>query len=130
LKWWKGRAFSGLEATRSRNAVVINQDLTVIGDVASAPISTARSLPLESSMSGLFGQNGRPTLLITTIKAAAAIAFLSVLAGHWLSDSLDATSLSRLAAQASRPGNEPTMTGSINRAAGAVKLDPCGPRKP
>jgi hypothetical protein len=81
-------------------------------------------------MSGLFGQNGRPTLLITTIKAAAAIAFLSVLAGHWLSDSLDATSLSRLAAQASRPGNEPTMTGSINRAAGAVKLDPCGPRRP
>lgn len=72
-------------------------------------------------------QNGRPTLLIGTVKAVAAIAFLSVFAAHWLSESaLDQKSLSHLAAQASRRTAEPTMTGSITRAASAVKLDPCG----
>ncbi len=72
-------------------------------------------------------QNGRPALLIGTVKAVVAIAFLSVFAAHWLSESaLDQKSLSQLAAQAARRGKEPTMTGSITRAATAVKLDPCG----
>lgn len=71
--------------------------------------------------------DGRPTLLMGTVKAVTAIAFLSVFAVHWLSESaLDHKSLSQLAAQAARRGAEPTMTGSIGRAASATRLDPCG----
>lgn len=71
-------------------------------------------------------ENARPSLLMGFVKAVVAIAFLSVFAAHWLSESaLDQKSLSHLAAQAARRGAEPTMTGSIARAAG-VKLDPCG----
>ena len=65
----------------------------------------------------------RPALLMPTLKAAAAVAVLSVLAAHWLADGLDQRRLSRLAADASR--GDPVTTGSITRAAGATKLDPC-----
>ncbi|HEX8167857.1 MAG TPA: hypothetical protein VF601_18980 [Beijerinckiaceae bacterium] len=75
-------------------------------------------------MFGLFGRNDRP-LLMTTIKAVAAIAVLSVLAAKYLADGLDQRGLTRLAAEAAK--GEPATTGSINR----VKLDPCAaPRKP
>jgi hypothetical protein len=75
-------------------------------------------------MFGLFGRNDRP-LLMTTIKAVAAIGILSVLAAKYLADGLDQRSLTRLAAEAAK--GEPATTGSINR----IKLDPCAaPRKP
>ena len=78
-------------------------------------------------MFGLFGRNDRP-LLIATIKAVVAIAFLSVLATKYLADrSLDQPTLSRLAAEAAKGKGEPTMTGSISR----VRIDPCtGSQKP
>jgi hypothetical protein len=74
-------------------------------------------------MFGLFGRNDRP-LLITTIKAVAAIGVLSLLAANYLADGLDQSGLTRLAASKAR---EPAITGSINK----VKLDPCAtPRNP
>ena len=69
--------------------------------------------------------NDRP-LLITTIKAVAAIGVLSLLAANYLADGLDQSGLTRLAASASK-AREPAITGSINK----VKLDPCAmPRNP
>lgn len=65
----------------------------------------------------------RPTLLIGTIKVAAAIGVLSVLAANFLSDgAFDQGRLARLAAAAV---NEPQMTGSITKAASQTRLDPC-----
>ena len=76
-------------------------------------------------MFGLFGRNDRP-LLITTIKAVAAIGVLSLLAANYLADGLDQSGLTRFAASASK-AREPAITGSINK----VKLDPCAtPRNP
>lgn len=75
-------------------------------------------------MQEVFEQDERPRLLWPTIKVVAAIAAISVLAANYLSHgALDQGTLSRLTAQAL---GEPTMTGSIGRAAGATKLDPCG----
>lgn len=72
-------------------------------------------------------QDGRPSLFVWSVRAVAASTLLAVFAAQWLAEgSLDQKSLSHLAAQASRKGAEPTMTGSITRAASALKLDPCG----
>ena len=83
-------------------------------------------------MFSLFNDSQRP-LLMGTIKAVAAIAFLSVLATKYLADgTLDQKALSRLAAEAAKgtPG-EPSMTGSIGRSASAARIDPCtGAHKP
>jgi hypothetical protein len=78
-------------------------------------------------MFGLFGRSDRP-LLLATIKAVVAIAFLSLLATKYLADgALDQPTLSRLAADAAKGKGEPTMTGSIDR----VRIDPCtGAKKP
>ena len=69
-----------------------------------------------------------PALLLATVKAAAAIGLLSVLAAQWLSSgAFDQASLTRLAAEAVR---EPATTGSILKAANGQKLDPCAaPRR-
>jgi hypothetical protein len=78
-------------------------------------------------MFGLFAPNDRPRLLVGTIKLAAVIAFISLFAGQWLADgAFGDRSLARVAAEASRPATEPTMTGSIGRAASGIKIDPCG----
>lgn len=75
-------------------------------------------------------QDGRPTLFVTSVKVVAAATLLAVSAAHWLAESsLDQKSLSHLAALASRRGGEPTMTGSIARAAMSAKLDPCGDQR-
>ena len=75
-------------------------------------------------------QDGRPTLFVASLKAVGAATILAVFAAHWLAESsLDQKSLSHLAAQASRRGAEPTMTGSITRAAVSAKLDPCGDQR-
>ena len=91
----------------------INQPFTLMRDGACE--ASARA----ALMFGLFGRNDRP-LLITTIKAVAAIGVLSLLAANYLADGLDQSGLTRLAASASK-AREPAITGSINK----VKLDPC-----
>lgn len=82
-------------------------------------------------MFGLFGGDDRP-LLMATVKAVVAIAFLSVLATKYLADgALDQAALTRLAGDASRGKGEPTTTGSILRSSAAVRIDPCtGAQKP
>lgn len=82
-------------------------------------------------MFGLFGSNDRP-LLIATIKAVVAIAFLSMLATKYLADgTLDQPALTRLATDAAKAKGEPTITGSILRSAATTRIDPCtGAQKP
>ena len=79
------------------------------------------------------GSEGRFALLRTTVKAAAAIAFLSYFAANWLSSgALDRNALARLAANGAAPRNDadPATTGAIAQANG-VRLDPCvGQRRP
>ena len=106
-------------AADARVTPPINQPFTLMRDGACE--ASARA----ALMFGLFGRNDRP-LLITTIKAVAAIGVLSLLAANYLADGLDQSGLTRLAASASK-AREPAITGSINK----VKLDPCAtPRNP
>ena len=71
-------------------------------------------------------------LVVGTLKAALAIAALSILATHFLSrEGLDQRSLQRLAAEAAARGAEPVTTGTLAKSAAAQKLDPCAaPRRP
>ena len=66
----------------------------------------------------------RPSLVLTTVKAAAVIVGLCWFATNWISSTTDRQSLARLAASISR-GEEPTTTGSIGQKAGATRIDPC-----
>ena len=85
-------------------------------------------------MLGLFGSGDRLALLRGTVKAVAAIAFLSYCAADWLSSgALDRGGLAHLAAggSASRAVDDPATTGALAQAIGRAKLDPCtGPRRP
>ena len=69
--------------------------------------------------------NRRPTLLVNTIKVAAAVALISYVAANWLSsEAFDQSGLARLAS--SRPRVEdPVSTGSIAASARQTRLDPC-----
>ena len=65
------------------------------------------------------------SLLMGTLKVAAAVAFLSYCASSWLAGTgLDQQTLSRLAAASAR-SDDPVTTGSLGRSAGATRLDPC-----
>lgn len=74
----------------------------------------------------------RTGLLVGTIKAAVAIAVLSVVATHFLArEGLDQRTLQRLAAESAAKGREPVTTGSLAKGAAEAKLDPCAvPRRP
>ncbi|KRE03864.1 hypothetical protein ASE61_09580 [Bosea sp. Root670] len=74
----------------------------------------------------LFWKNNRGTIAADIAKAGAAIAFLSVIAANFLSSqtaSLDKDRLAQVSLAASK--RDPMTTGSIARAAGDTKLDPC-----
>ena len=74
----------------------------------------------------LFWKNNRGTIAADIAKAGAAIAFLSVIAANFLSSqtaSLDKDRMAQVSLAASK--RDPMTTGSIVRAAGDTKLDPC-----
>lgn len=77
----------------------------------------------------LFWKNNRGTVAADIAKAGAAIAFLSVIAANFLSSqtaSLDKDRMAQVSLAASkRQAVDPMVTGSITRAAGETKLDPC-----
>jgi hypothetical protein len=63
-------------------------------------------------------------------KAAAAIAFLSLIAVNWLSSTVarhepDRAGLTRLAGSAAHDKSDTMITGSLAKRAQAVRLDPC-----
>ena len=75
-----------------------------------------------------FGGEGakRPAILMSTLKTVAIIGFLSFCASSWLSNSgLDQQGLARLARAQPNGSDDPVTTGSIGRAAGSTRLDPC-----
>ncbi|WP_375458219.1 hypothetical protein [uncultured Enterovirga sp.] len=78
-------------------------------------------------MLGFTQEDGRPSIIASTIKSVVIVGTLSVLAAGWLSSATDNQTLSRLAANASRGVEDPLTTGSISSRANAVKIDPCGP---
>lgn len=74
------------------------------------------------------GREGRPALLWSTIKAAAAVTVLATFATAWLSsETLDRGALARFAGTIALSGatSDPATTGSIAQAANGAKLDPC-----
>ncbi|WP_186421226.1 hypothetical protein [Bosea sp. CS1GBMeth4] len=76
-----------------------------------------------------FLRNQRGTIVADIAKAAAAIAFLSVIAANFVSSQtaqLDRDTMRQLA-QAAAKGQaiDPLVTGSIVRRASETKLDPC-----
>lgn len=76
-------------------------------------------------MSGFPPEDGRPSLLATTVKSALVVAGLSYVAANWLSStSLDQQGLGRLAFDSTRK-DDPLTTGSIGARANSTRLDPC-----
>lgn len=78
----------------------------------------------------LFSKNGAGSVAVEVAKAAAAIAFLSVIAAHWLSSTLTASDadrarLGQLAQTATRDKADPVTTGSLAKRAQNIRLDPC-----
>lgn len=77
-------------------------------------------------MFGFTPEDGRPSLIGSTIKSVAIIGALSYLAAGWLSTvTRDNQTLSRLALNASRGFDDPLTTGSIAGRANGARLDPC-----
>jgi hypothetical protein len=77
----------------------------------------------------LFWKNNRGTMATDIAKAAAAIAFLSVIAANFVSSQTVGFDRSRLA-QASLAASkqqtvDPMITGSIGGRANETRLDPC-----
>ncbi len=76
-----------------------------------------------------FYRNESGHLVADIAKAAAAIAFLSVIAVNFLASqipSADRDRLTEVAAAAARgKANEPLTTGTLRKAAQESKLDPC-----
>ncbi len=77
----------------------------------------------------LFWKSNRGTAAIDIAKAAAAIAFLSVIAANFVSNQTAGLDRDKLAqaslAAAKRQPVDPMVTGSIGQTANATKLDPC-----
>jgi hypothetical protein len=67
--------------------------------------------------------SGRPSIILSTLKAAIVIGALSYVAADWLSNGFDRDGLARMAAQGEP---EPLITGSIGDALRGGRLDPCG----
>jgi hypothetical protein len=77
----------------------------------------------------LFWKNERGTMVADIAKAAAAIAFLSIIAANFVSSQtarLDSERLTQVAAAASKGQLiDPLVTGSIRKSANEARLDPC-----
>ena len=80
-------------------------------------------------MFGFNQEEGRPSILASTIKSAAIVGALSFMAAGWLSSATDNQTLARLASAASRGTEDPLTTGTISSRANAVKIDPCATAK-
>lgn len=86
-----------------------------------------------------FLRDQRGSMVSDMAKAAAAIAFLSLIAANWLSHGIslnDRQTMQELASTATKDiknrlgYDEPMTTGSIGKRAGETRLDPCAtPRK-
>ena len=72
----------------------------------------------------------RPTLLIRTLKASAAIGALAFLAAHLVTNGFERGEATRLAAVIRKPVPDPVVTGSITASARQTRLDPCLVLKP
>lgn len=81
----------------------------------------------------LFWKNERGSMVANLAKAAAAIAFLSVIAANFVSNQtayFDKQRLAEVAAAASKgKSGDPMVTGSIRNAMSDTKLDPCVVRR-
>ncbi|MGO4174819.1 hypothetical protein [Bosea sp. TAF32] len=77
----------------------------------------------------LFWKNDRGTVVADVAKAGAAIAFLSVIAANFMSSRIEPLDRERMAAvslaASKRQPVDPLTTGSITKAAGDTRLDPC-----
>lgn len=77
----------------------------------------------------LFWKNERGTMVANMAKAAAAIAFLSVIAANFVSNHtayFDKDRLAEVASAASKgKAGDPMVTGSIRKAMSDTRLDPC-----
>ena len=77
----------------------------------------------------LFWKNERGTMVADLAKAAAAIAFISVVAANFVSNQtahLDKEGLTEIASAASKGKLiDPLVTGSILKRADQTRLDPC-----
>ncbi|KPH82188.1 hypothetical protein [Bosea vaviloviae] len=77
----------------------------------------------------LFWKNERGAMVANIAKAAAAIAFLSVIAANFVSSHtayFDKQRLADVSAAASKgKPTDPMITGSIRKAISETKLDPC-----
>lgn len=81
-------------------------------------------------MFGFSQEDGRPSLLASTIKSVAIVGALSFMAAGWLSSATDNQTLARLASNASRGREDPLTTGSVSSRANSVRIDPCAaPRR-
>ena len=76
----------------------------------------------------LFWKNERGTMVADIAKAAAVIAFLSVVATNFVSTrtaELDRDRLAEVASAATGRNFDPLVTGSLRKAAAETRLDPC-----
>lgn len=77
----------------------------------------------------LFWKNERGTMVADIAKAAAVIAFLSVIAVNFVSTrtaDLDRDRLAEVASAATRGNSfDPLVTGSLRKTANETRLDPC-----
>lgn len=77
----------------------------------------------------IFWKNERGTVVADIAKAGAGIAFLSVVAANFVSQKTPDFDRDRLAqaslAASRRQPVDPMVTGSVSKAAGDTRLDPC-----
>lgn len=77
----------------------------------------------------LFWKNERGTMVADIAKAAAVIAFLSVIAVNFVSNrtaDLDRDRLAEVASAATKGSTfDPLVTGSLRKTANETRLDPC-----
>ena len=67
----------------------------------------------------------RPSMVVSTLKAALAIGFFSLAAASALSSKLDQAALSQRSPSGARALEDPVATGALARAAAGQRLDPC-----
>lgn len=72
-----------------------------------------------------FNEEGRPSIIASTVKTVAIVGVLSFMAAGWLSSASDRHTLSRLAANVGQGVDDPLTTGSIGSRANSTRIDPC-----
>lgn len=81
-------------------------------------------------MFGSPDEDGKTSLIASTVKTVVIVGALSYLAAGWLSSASDNQTLARLAQNVSRGLGDPLTTGSIADQAKMTRIDPCvAPRR-